>query len=1174
MNSETGLETRSAKLPTNLNFLRPLGTYETGIFNESAAEIPAYDPKSKRVFIAKGTGAEVDVLDISDPENPTLDFTIDLSQYGGGVNSVAVNEDGVVALAVEKEVKQKGGSVVFFNRNGTFLSQVKVGSLPDMLTFTPDGEKVLVANEGEPTDNYQSDPRGTISIIDISDGAKNVTQQDVRTANFADFNPRKQELIAKGVRIFGPGGNVPRDLEPEYIAVSPDGETAFATLQENNAFAVIDIESAEVTDILPLGYKDHSRGPTTLSKFNFRPRQLPILGTTEAGQEIKLGGFSGLSYEGTDEETGNLKFVTVPDRGPNGAPTDVDEDGDEERPFVLPDYQARVVRFELNENNGRIANISEVLLTQQDGTTPITGLPNIEGIDEVPVDLSGNALTYDPFGADLEGIVINEDGSFLMVDEYRPSIYKFDAQGVLIDRFVPEGTAELAGQAEGTFGTETLPAEYANRRPNRGFEAVALDTDNEILYSFIQTPLANPDRQTSDNSNVIRILGIDPQDGTPMKEYVYLLEGSTFGDGKVDKIGDAVYAGDGKFLVTERDSSTSEAAKKFIFEIDLKDATNLLDDNAPTVPNNSTLEQLTANDLKQRGIQPVDKIKVTNLPSIGYSGLDKPEGLTVLEDGRIAVLNDNDFGLLDEEIPVDGTVPLNPDPTPISLGLIEFAEGNTLDASNEDDGINLENWPVFGMYQPDAIESFPIDGKTYYITANEGDARDYEGFSEEARVGDVEIELDPDVFPDATELKAEDALGRLKITNTKGDIDGDGKFDRLYAFGGRSFSIWDEFGNLVYDSSDDFEKLTAELFPDNFNSDNDDNDSFDSRSDDKGPEPEGVAVGEVDGITYAFIGLERVGGIMVYNITNPKKPKFVEYFNNREFDGDASEGTAGDLGPEGLTFIPAEDSPDGRALLVAANEVSGTTTIYQVSKTRQVEGSNDPDTIEGSVDEGRVNGGGGDDRISGGGGRDTLIGGNGDDNINGNRGSDRLFGQNGNDTLNGGWGNDRVIGGNGKDTVIGHRGNDRLFGNNGRDVLDGRTGRDFLNGGSGNDTLTGGVSEDTFIFASNKKFSNANLGIDRITDFELGEDRILLDLTTFTALESGPGGNIAPGDFATVTNNNAARSSDAAIVYNSATGRLLYNANGSDPGFGAGGQFAIIGRNLDDLGVEDFSIKS
>ena len=136
MSSETKLETRTAKLPQNLNFLRPLGTYETGIFDEAAAEIPAYDPRSKRLFVVKATEAEVDVLDISNPKNPTLDFTIDVSPHGGGANSVAVNQRGVVAVAVEAEVKQQGGSVVFFNRNGNFLSKVNVGSALKLESFT------------------------------------------------------------------------------------------------------------------------------------------------------------------------------------------------------------------------------------------------------------------------------------------------------------------------------------------------------------------------------------------------------------------------------------------------------------------------------------------------------------------------------------------------------------------------------------------------------------------------------------------------------------------------------------------------------------------------------------------------------------------------------------------------------------------------------------------------------------------------------------------------------------------------------------------------------------------------------------------------------------------------------------------------------------------------------
>jgi hypothetical protein len=184
----------------------------------------------------------------------------------------------------------------------------------------------------------------------------------------------------------------------------------------------------------------------------------------------------------------------------------------------------------------------------------------------------------------------------------------------------------------------------------------------------------------------------------------------------------------------------------------------------------------------------------------------------------------------------------------------------------------------------------------------------------------------------------------LEVTNTLGDTDRDGDFDALYAFGGRSFSIWDQYGKLVFDSGDAFERITAELFPEFFNSNNQQNQTFDNRSDNKGPEPEGITLAEIFGRTYAFIGLERIGGFMTYDITDPVNPFFVDYVNNRNFavkfdldnEGDPDPtleqlAAVGDLGPEGLLFISPEDSPNGRPLLVLANEVSGTTTIYQAT---------------------------------------------------------------------------------------------------------------------------------------------------------------------------------------------------------------------------------------------------
>jgi len=505
--------------------LQPIGTYETGQFDESAAEIVAHDPTTQRVFVVNAEKGAVDVLSITDPTNPALDGT--LFATGGDVNSVAVRE-GLLAVAVEAPIAQDPGSVEIYDTATLGLvASVAVGALPDMLTFTPDGSKIVVANEGEP-DNYcdagAGDPEGSISIIDISEGVENVNQDDVATAGFTRFNARADALREAGVRIFGPNATVAQDLEPEYIAVDARSKTAWVSLQENNAFAIVDLDDAVVTDIVPLGFKDHD------------------------------------------------------------------------------------------------------------------------------------------------------------------------------------------------------------------------------------------------------------------------------------------------------------------------------------------------------------------------------------------------------------------------------AAGYGIDASNRDDAIDVANWPVHGMYMPDAIDAYRYENRTYVVSANEGDARDYDCYSEEARIGD--LDLDTGIFPDFEYLQAEENLGRLNTTtsfDTIGfDLDGDEYVPltepatELYSYGARSFSIWDSSGRLVFDSGDDFERITAATIPDNFNSNNDENDSFDSRSDDKGPEPEGIEIARVYSKTYAFIGLERVGGIMVYDITNPRKPHFVVYVNNRDFTGDAEGGTAGDLGPEGLVYIAPGDSPNGMPLLIVGNEVSGTTTIFQI----------------------------------------------------------------------------------------------------------------------------------------------------------------------------------------------------------------------------------------------------
>lgn len=505
----------SATSPTGITpgtlTLQKIGEYAGG--GVGAAEITAFDPGTKRLFVVNGALGTVDVLDLTDPTAPVRISTISVAQFGAGANSVAVY-NGLVAVAVEATVKQQPGTVAFFRASTlAVVSSATVGALPDMVTFTRSGRYLLVANEGEPNATYTDDPEGSISIVDV----RNFREPVVRTVSFTSFNGQEAALRTQGIRIYGPSATAARDFEPEYITIDEDDRTAFVTLQENNAVAVIDIEAATVTRLLPLGYKNHR--------------------------------------------------------------------------------------------------------------------------------LAGNALD--------------------------------------------------AGDRDGP-----------------------------------------------------------------------------------------------------------------------------------------------------------------------------------------------------------GNTPL----------------------------LNIRNWPVFGMYQPDAIASYRVGGVTYFVTANEGDSRDYSGFNEEARVGAAAVVLNPTIFTDAAcngvPCKSNAALGRLTITTALGRNAVSGQYDSLYVLGARSFSIWNTAGLRVYDSGNDFETRTTALPNVLFNASNEGN-ALDDRSDNKGPEPEGVVLGTFGTKTFAFIGLERVGGVMVYDVTIPASPTFTTYLNTRS-------GATGDRGPEGLTFVSADDSPNRKPLLIVGNETSGTTAVLQI----------------------------------------------------------------------------------------------------------------------------------------------------------------------------------------------------------------------------------------------------
>ena len=253
-NDDAVVEPPAVVTPDSIN-LSFLGRYSAGIFAESAAEIPAFDPVNKRIFIVNAQKGAVDVLDASDPANPTLIETLTATGIAADavVNSIAY-KGGYLAVAIEASPKTDNGYVALYDATTLeLLGSEQVGAQPDMLAFSPDGKYLLTANEGEPSNDYSVDPVGSISILSLTDD----DIVEVRTATFSSFNARRDELVATGVRIFGPGASVEQDLEPEYIAISDDSSTAWVALQENNALAKIDIASATVTDILPLGYKDH-----------------------------------------------------------------------------------------------------------------------------------------------------------------------------------------------------------------------------------------------------------------------------------------------------------------------------------------------------------------------------------------------------------------------------------------------------------------------------------------------------------------------------------------------------------------------------------------------------------------------------------------------------------------------------------------------------------------------------------------------------------------------------------------------------------------------------------------------------------------------------------------------------------------------------------------------------
>lgn len=305
-------------------------------------------------------------------------------------------------------------------------------------------------------------------------------------------------------------------------------------------------------------------------------------------------------------------------------------------------------------------------------------------------------------------------------------------------------------------------------------------------------------------------------------------------------------------------------------------------------------------------------------PGISVARDLEPEYIAVAPDGSfafVALQEANAFARVDIRAgTITGILP---------LGTLDHSlPGQGLDGSDRDGGANIRNWPVEGMFMPDTIKACTIGGRTYFVGACEGDHR-----GELKRLKD--LDLNPDVFPTARLLQSDKAIGRLKVSTlpTDADPNGDGKLERLRIPGTRGFAIWDAAGTRVFASGDTFERITAQRVPRVFNASNDDRDT-DKRSDDKGPEPEAVAVVPLRDRVFALIGLERTGGIALYDITEPAAARFIDYVTTRDPAVAPSSSRALGLGPESILTVP--EGVDA-AWVYVANELSGTTEVFRLA---------------------------------------------------------------------------------------------------------------------------------------------------------------------------------------------------------------------------------------------------
>ncbi|QDV05926.1 hypothetical protein Poly30_14290 [Planctomycetes bacterium Poly30] len=856
---------------------------------EGRAMASAVHSGSGRLFVIDGVGGDVLAYDVSSPGAPsfvgvlptpasTLGFT------PGYPVAVAAGEAGAVGITWTGETPEFPGVLQLVDPNTLqTLNQVSTtGSNPVDVEVTADGSLFAIACAGDPLEVGAGDGFGYITIVHIPAGGAAAldVHGDIDPVVLNPFDGDEVALAQSGIRFFASSPRASVELTPRAVAISPDGETVWASCPENDALVVIDVVSGLITDLVPL--EDRSFGPSGASfeatALRQRPLSAPALFTTPAGQSIPFGGITAL-VEATVNSSGIARIRTVSAAGPVTAPQD--RDGDGELDLTLVDASARQeLRTVSLTALGPVGDLE--LSTREPILGPagqaVTGSPSLRAAqpglashDEEVLNLDGNVVPTDAYGARFGGATRVPGSDVWLGEMRRNGLWRLSSTGAVMQRFVPAGTP-------GTLGSGTLPAVFAQRRLNLslppalrygGFGAVAHSPERGSILAVTRLPLDNPDTAadtTSRNSRIARMIELDSTSGSVVGEYAVVLEavGHAF-EGMTQFAGSG--ADDAGLYLLE--SSTDPSGFRAIFDLDLSSATNLRTLSASDYGAvSAVLESSTPEELAELvvSIVPAAKTLRVDLREVGLGGgAGQPSALVDFAGIGLLVGFDDQFQLGGASVNGSTGSIAGLGGSVAQLGVVQL-QPSSADFAGNATMLAQSSLPIQGLTQPLDLVGIEIQGVSHVLSADGGRARVLPGsgsqnpFDETARLGG--LLLDTGVFTNASTLQNPTVAGDLRVSRVGSDLDDDGLVDTLLAFGGRSISLRSRGGDALWRSSRSLERRAFEVKPA----------LVSSAATLYGIRPSSLALGSIGGVRVLAAGLEGAGTVMLYDLSNPGSP--------------------------------------------------------------------------------------------------------------------------------------------------------------------------------------------------------------------------------------------------------------------------------------------------------------